>query len=63
MTAPKPKLLTIADVAALLNVSERTVRNLVDRGDLAKPCKVAGKLARWFPQDVRDYLGKLRSGR
>jgi excisionase family DNA binding protein len=56
----KKRLLSIKDVAEILNVSERTVRNLVKRKELAAPRKVAGKLARWFNSDVVAYLVRLR---
>lgn len=59
--AKKRQLLDIKDVAEILNVSERTVRNLVKRKELAPPRKVGGKLARWFLSDVRDYLARLRA--
>lgn len=60
--APKAKLLTIQDVAAILAVSERTVRKLYRDGKLAKPKKVGGRLARWSNSDVKDYLARWRTG-
>jgi excisionase family DNA binding protein len=56
----KPRLLTIAEVAELLSCGETMVRQLVRRGELAPPRKVGGKLARWFPSDVREYLTRLK---
>jgi excisionase family DNA binding protein len=56
----KKRLLTIEDIAEMLSVSETTVRKLVKDKELAAPRKVAGRSARWFPEDVEDYLTKLR---
>ncbi len=55
------RLLTVKEVAHLLNVSERTVRRLVTEGHLAAPRSVGGA-RRWFPGDVRVYLYRLRRG-
>ncbi len=60
---PKRKvLLDIKDVAEILNVSERTVHNLVKSKELAAPKKVNGRMARWFVSDVKEYLLRLKYG-
>jgi excisionase family DNA binding protein len=60
--AEQPQLLTIRDIAQVLNVSEGTVRNLVKKGELPRARKVNGRLARWHRADVEAYLAKLRWG-
>lgn len=55
------KLLSVKQVARLLDVRERTVYRLVKDGHLAPPRHVAGQ-AKWFPADIRVYLYRLRRG-
>lgn len=57
----KQKLLSIKDVATILDVSETTVRNLVRRKELSPPRKVGGRAARWFTSDIEEYLNRLRA--
>ena len=61
---PRPggrRLLSVTEVAAALNVSERTVYRLVKERKLSRPRRVGGE-SRWFPGDVRVYLYRLRRG-
>jgi len=46
--------LTVKDIAAELQVHERTVRNWIDRG-LLKSTKV-GNLRRISPEDYQEFL-------
>ena len=57
-----PALLTIKQVAARLNVSERTVRRLVRERKLSRPRKLTDGAVRWFDADIRVYLYRLRRG-
>ena len=48
----QPAMLTVHDVARVLNCSVRTVYRLCDRGRMPRPVKL-GALVRW-PRDVVD---------
>lgn len=50
------KLMTAAEVAQTLTVSVRTVRNMVERGELEPPIKVGGRSSRWRSEAVLEYL-------
>ena len=52
------KLRTRLQVAELLSVSERTVRRLVENGDLPAPVHI-GRAVRWHECDVLDYVRRL----
>lgn len=54
------KLLSIKDVAEWLNVTTRTVMNLIDRGEL-RGVKV-GNRWRFEPKAVQDYLQRQQQG-
>lgn len=56
------KLLTIKEVARLLQISERTIYNQVRKGaDRPFPIKVkrVGKLLRFAAKDVQRYIDRL----
>ena len=56
------KLLTIKEVARLLQISERTIYNQVRKGaERPFPIKVkrVGKLIRFTAKDVQRYIDKL----
>jgi excisionase family DNA binding protein len=55
-------LLSIGKVAARLDVSESTVRRLVEAGHLPKPMLVAGRLPRWSAAQVEWYVYALENG-
>lgn len=57
-TTVVPRLLTIADVRELLQVSRSTVYELIKRGDLV-PIRVGERL-RFSPADIRAYLERSR---
>lgn len=52
-TSPE-RLLTIPDVAAYLQVSQKTVRRSIEAGDL--PAAKLGALWRIRPTDLDDYV-------
>lgn len=56
------RLLTVQNVARMLNVSVSTVRRLVREGKLPKPRKLTEGTSRWFPGDVKLYLYRLQRG-
>lgn len=57
---PKPRLLTVDDVAAQLNVSRYTVWRLRDQGKFAREIKI-GSSSRWEQSDVEAYIAASRS--
>ena len=56
---PLPKFLTVQEVADNLAVSAKTVRRLIDRGDL--PRHKLGRQVRISERDFRDFVA-LRRG-
>lgn len=56
--ARPPSYLSCASLARELDVSETTVRQLVDRGVLPKPIHLQG-CVRWSWEDVRAALGGI----
>ncbi len=52
------KVMTLEDVAKLLEVSERTILRLLDKKEL-KGFKV-GRAWRFEPKDVEDYIERQR---
>jgi excisionase family DNA binding protein len=56
---PITKLLTIDEVAEVLNVSPRTVRRLIDEGAL--PVHRLGRLVRISDDDLAAFLAANRS--
>jgi predicted DNA-binding transcriptional regulator AlpA len=55
-------LLPLPEVANKLDCGERTVWRLVAGGELSDPVHVRGS-AKWFRQDVREYLRRIRAKR
>lgn len=53
------ELLTVDDVAKILRVSTRTVRRRWNKGEFPAPMRI-GRLVRWHPDQIRDYLAKQR---
>ena len=47
-----------AELARRLDVHPRTVRRMVDRGELPKPCLSAGGRPRWLWSHVVEYCRK-----
>ena len=45
----------------ILSVSESTIRKLVRDKELAAPKKVGQRSARWFREDVEQYLAVLKA--
>ncbi len=58
----RPSLLTVKQVAHMLNVSERTIYRLVKERKLSRPRKLTDGAMRWFGADIRVYLYRLRRG-
>ncbi len=56
------KLLSIAKVAEMLDISVTQIRRLVEWGHLPEPSHPAPKTARWFLSDVERYLVQLKHG-
>ena len=59
MNAPE-QLLTLGEVAKLLHVSVRTVRRLIERGEIPEASYVTDGSPRWFPSDIVYYQSKIR---
>jgi excisionase family DNA binding protein len=55
-------LLTVKDVAHLLSVTEKTVREWKAKGDLPEPFEMGGVI-RWERAEVLDWLASRRSVR
>ena len=66
MTRPRrrrpPRLLTVKQVAARLNCSEKTVHRLVAQGRLSRPRQLVRGVVRWLARDVEVYLYRLWRG-
>jgi excisionase family DNA binding protein len=54
--------LTIDQVAERLNLSKRTVNRLISDGVFPRPVKI-GRLSRWVPEDIRNFLNKMTDKR
>ncbi len=54
-TEPSAPLLAVADLARLLNVTEKTVRRWRDEGRLPNAIVVGG-VVRWRPEDIDRWL-------
>jgi hypothetical protein len=52
-------MLSIADLAAMLNASRRTTERLKSAGKLPKPDLHVGKMPRWKPETVRSWIDAL----
>ncbi len=54
---PAPaELLTTDDLAALLQIDERTLRRLVREGAVPPPIRIAGRILRWRRADLDRWL-------
>jgi len=54
---PRASLLTLRQVAQLLQITPRGVRDLVARSKLPRPMKV-GRLLRWSPATIDQWIGQ-----
>ena len=48
-------LLTVKDVAQMLQLSTRTIFRLAETGSLPKPLKIGGSV-RWQAETIKEYL-------
>lgn len=55
--APEALLIPVADVAALLNASERTVWRLADSGKMPRPVAL-GRARRWNRKAVESWIAE-----
>lgn len=53
-------MLTVAEVAKMLSVSERTVRNLCNRGEI--PHITVGSQIRIDKEDLQNYIKSNKKG-
>jgi excisionase family DNA binding protein len=51
----EPLLITAAELAALLNLSKRTLWRLRSAGDLPKPVKL-GNSVRWIRDEIKNWI-------
>jgi excisionase family DNA binding protein len=56
-----PSLLRVRDAARLLQVSERTLWNLTDNGNI--PCIHVGRAVRYDPAAIREWISRSQSSR
>ncbi len=54
-----PTMLTVEEVAADLQISQKTIYRLVDRGEFPKPVKIGGK-NRVLRDDYQSYIRLLK---
>ena len=57
--AALPRLLTLRDVARILNTSMKTLRRRIDAGQL--PVIRDGRIVRVHPRDLERYISARRS--
>ena len=57
--AALPRLLTLEEVAGVLNVSPKTLRRRIDAGQL--PVIRDGRIVRVHPADLQRYISARRS--
>jgi predicted DNA-binding transcriptional regulator AlpA len=62
MDTRPPSYLSCASLARELDVSERTVQEMVRRGVLPQPLKLSAGCVRWCWSDVQLALGSLAVG-
>lgn len=53
-----PELLTITDLANLLQLSTRTIYRYRSEGRLCAPISLRGRTTRWRKADVLDWIAK-----
>ncbi len=51
-----PKLMTLAAVCELLDISSRTARRWASAGLLPPPVRLAGQTFRWRESDIRRWI-------
>ena len=56
------ELLSIKIVAARMDLSQRTIRRLVEEGKFPKPRRIVAGHPRWLRSDFQTYLDALRLG-
>lgn len=57
-----PAYLSCASLARELDMSETTIREMVNRGILPQPIRLSGGCVRWCWADVQAALGSLSVG-
>jgi excisionase family DNA binding protein len=55
------QLLTIKQVAGLMQYSVQTIRNRLDSGSFLRPTHRDGRMIRWRRADLLEYLKRLRN--
>ena len=55
--ADRPGMLTVRDVARMLNCSARTVYRLTDSGRMPRPVKL-GAMVRWQREAIESWIGR-----
>lgn len=55
------QLLTIQQVAGLLQICEQTIRNRVASGTFLPPTHRVGRLVRWRRADVLEFVGRFEN--
>jgi len=62
MLTPKSgPLLTIPQVAAILGISPRSVRRVIERGDLIV-IRISDRMIRISPTELRDFVNRSHQG-
>lgn len=55
------QLLTIQQVAQLMQCGIQTIRNRIDSGTFLAPTHRMGRQIRWRRMDVLEYMGRFRT--
>ncbi|XZE56141.1 helix-turn-helix transcriptional regulator [Planctomycetaceae bacterium SH139] len=55
-------LLTAQEIAKLLQVSDRTVWQWVEKNEFPKPIRLSQRKYRWFPHQVKSFINERRTG-
>jgi excisionase family DNA binding protein len=58
-TPSEPELLSVDQVATLLNCSERLVWSMTASGQLPAPCLLRRRMRRWRREELMDWIRTL----
>lgn len=56
------RLVRMPEVCAMLGVRPRSVYRMIDRGQLPKPVKIAGRCKAYRLRDIQDYIQRALQG-
>jgi excisionase family DNA binding protein len=59
----QPRLLSTTDVAEFLSISRRTLERMLSAGEFPAPDKRIGRMSRWRPETVDNWIENTGGGR